>query len=173
MCSRTSTFSQEFCPNRIYVTNGVIVFIAHKISRRLVCLNSALNPLIYLHVNEDIAAQIRQLFEQVRQIFNRLFLSNTGHVPVAQNVDEVWQDLRFWQKLFRANSSNMCYWEFVMQLDIRFVNQLYITACGVNRLRFQWNCPLCVFFSVWSTLLFYTLNFFIFIFVSHTDKCFK
>ncbi len=67
--------------------NGV--YIAHRISRGLVCLNSALNPLIYLHVREDIAAQLRQMLQQVRQSFNCLSLSNPGCVPVAQTADEV------------------------------------------------------------------------------------
>ncbi|XP_051280059.1 P2Y purinoceptor 1-like isoform X1 [Dicentrarchus labrax] len=64
------------------------VYIAHQISRGLVCLNSALNPLVYLHVNEDIPAQLRQLLQQVRQTFSRLFLSNSGCVPVPLTVDE-------------------------------------------------------------------------------------
>uniref|UniRef100_A0A3P8RTP8 Si:dkey-78k11.9 n=1 Tax=Amphiprion percula TaxID=161767 RepID=A0A3P8RTP8_AMPPE len=46
-------------------SNGV--YIAQQISRGLVCLNSALNPLVYLHVNEDICAQLRQLRERARQ----------------------------------------------------------------------------------------------------------
>uniref|UniRef100_A0A3Q1KHA0 G-protein coupled receptors family 1 profile domain-containing protein n=1 Tax=Anabas testudineus TaxID=64144 RepID=A0A3Q1KHA0_ANATE len=36
--------------------NGV--YIAHQISRGLVCLNSALNPLVYLHANEKILVHI-------------------------------------------------------------------------------------------------------------------
>ncbi|XP_044065966.1 P2Y purinoceptor 1-like [Siniperca chuatsi] len=67
--------------------NGV--YIAHQISRGLVCLNSALNPLVYLHGNEDIPAQLRRLLQQARQMFNRLFLSNSGRVPVAEITDEV------------------------------------------------------------------------------------
>uniref|UniRef100_A0A669ED61 Si:dkey-78k11.9 n=1 Tax=Oreochromis niloticus TaxID=8128 RepID=A0A669ED61_ORENI len=38
------------------------VFGAHQISRGLVCLNSVLNPLVYLHVM-DIPAQIRQMLQ--------------------------------------------------------------------------------------------------------------
>uniref|UniRef100_A0A8C4F1A7 Si:dkey-78k11.9 n=1 Tax=Dicentrarchus labrax TaxID=13489 RepID=A0A8C4F1A7_DICLA len=48
------------------------VYIAHQISRSLACLNSALNPLVYLHANEDIP--------QVRQTFSRLSLSNSVSV---------------------------------------------------------------------------------------------
>ncbi|XP_018543559.1 P2Y purinoceptor 1-like [Lates calcarifer] len=43
------------------------VFIAHQISRGLVCLNGALNPLIYFHGNRDIPAQLRQLLQRARQ----------------------------------------------------------------------------------------------------------
>ncbi|XP_042266367.1 P2Y purinoceptor 1-like [Thunnus maccoyii] len=43
-----------------------------KISRGLVCLNSALNPLVYLHANEDIHSQLRQLLQRARQAVSRL-----------------------------------------------------------------------------------------------------
>ncbi|XP_037539801.1 P2Y purinoceptor 1 [Nematolebias whitei] len=49
------------------------VFSAHQIGRGLVCLNSALNPLVYLHVNEHITAQLRQLLQRVRSTFHQLF----------------------------------------------------------------------------------------------------
>uniref|UniRef100_A0A8D3B9U1 Si:dkey-78k11.9 n=2 Tax=Scophthalmus maximus TaxID=52904 RepID=A0A8D3B9U1_SCOMX len=42
------------------------VYIAHQISRGLVCLNSALNPLVYLHGNKDIPAQLRRLLQRAR-----------------------------------------------------------------------------------------------------------
>ncbi|XP_044208429.1 P2Y purinoceptor 1-like [Thunnus albacares] len=67
-------------------SNGV--YIAHQISRGLVCLNSALNPLVYLHGNEDIPAQLRQLLQRARQMSSHLFLSNYGCVPMAQTTDE-------------------------------------------------------------------------------------
>ncbi|XP_028439346.1 P2Y purinoceptor 1-like [Perca flavescens] len=51
-------------------SNGV--YIARQISRGLVCLNSALNPLVYLHGNEDIPAQLRQLLQQARKAVMRL-----------------------------------------------------------------------------------------------------
>ncbi|XP_028437838.1 P2Y purinoceptor 1-like [Perca flavescens] len=66
-------------------SNGV--YIARQISRGLVCLNSAFNPLVYLHGNEDIPAQLRQLLQQARQMFIR--------VPVAQTADEIQQELGF------------------------------------------------------------------------------
>ncbi|XP_071333493.1 P2Y purinoceptor 1-like [Trachinotus anak] len=50
-------------------SNGV--YIAHQISRGLVCLNSALNPLVYLHGNNDITAQLRQLLQRARQAVMR------------------------------------------------------------------------------------------------------
>uniref|UniRef100_A0A4W6D371 Si:dkey-78k11.9 n=1 Tax=Lates calcarifer TaxID=8187 RepID=A0A4W6D371_LATCA len=51
------------------------VYIAHQISRGLVCLNSALNPLVYFHGNEEIPAQLRQLLQRARQMLNRMFLN--------------------------------------------------------------------------------------------------
>ncbi|TKS76617.1 P2Y purinoceptor 1 [Collichthys lucidus] len=65
--------------------NGV--FVAHQISRGLVCLNSALNPLVYLHGNENIVAQLRQMLQQVRHMCSRLSLSHSGRVPVSQTTD--------------------------------------------------------------------------------------
>ncbi|XP_045911448.1 P2Y purinoceptor 1-like [Micropterus dolomieu] len=65
------------------------VYIAHEISRGLVCLNSALNPLVYLHGIEDIPAQLSQLLQQTRQMYNRRFLSNPSSVSTAQTTTEV------------------------------------------------------------------------------------
>ncbi|XP_063743350.1 P2Y purinoceptor 1-like [Eleginops maclovinus] len=67
------------------------VYIAHQISRGLVCLNSALNPLVYLHGDENIPAQLRRLLMCARETFSRLSLSNFCSVPVAQTADEVEQ----------------------------------------------------------------------------------
>ncbi|XP_026224173.1 P2Y purinoceptor 1-like [Anabas testudineus] len=53
--------------------NGV--YIAYQISRGLVCLNSALNPLVYLHGDEEILAQLRRLLQQTRQAVTRLSIS--------------------------------------------------------------------------------------------------
>ncbi|TKS76616.1 P2Y purinoceptor 1 [Collichthys lucidus] len=71
--------------------NGV--FVAHQISRGLVCLNSALNPLVYLHGNENIVAQLRQMLQQVRHMFNRMFLSNSGSVSVAETAFKTIKDV--------------------------------------------------------------------------------
>uniref|UniRef100_A0A3Q3WXQ0 G-protein coupled receptors family 1 profile domain-containing protein n=1 Tax=Mola mola TaxID=94237 RepID=A0A3Q3WXQ0_MOLML len=46
-------------------SNGV--YIAHQISRSLVCLNSALNPLVYLQGNTNIPAKLGQLLRRVCQ----------------------------------------------------------------------------------------------------------
>ncbi|KAM8755769.1 P2Y purinoceptor 1-like [Acanthopagrus schlegelii] len=49
--------------------NGV--YIARQISRVLVCLNSALNPLVYLHAHENIHTQLRRLIQQAHQAVMR------------------------------------------------------------------------------------------------------
>ena len=67
--------------------NGV--YIGHQISRGLVGLNSALNPLVYLHGNEDIPAQLRQLLQRARQMFSRPPSTNSVSVPMAQITEEV------------------------------------------------------------------------------------
>ncbi|XP_067449822.1 P2Y purinoceptor 1-like [Thunnus thynnus] len=67
--------------------NGV--YIAHQISRGLVCLNSALNPLVYLHGNEDIPDQLRQLLQRARQMFRRPPPTDSGSVPMNQITDEI------------------------------------------------------------------------------------
>ncbi|XP_062283144.1 P2Y purinoceptor 1-like [Scomber scombrus] len=59
-------------------SNGV--YVAHQISRALVCLNSVLNPLVYLHVHEDIPAQLRQLLQQACPMFSRPTSTNSGNV---------------------------------------------------------------------------------------------
>uniref|UniRef100_A0A4W6D377 Si:dkey-78k11.9 n=1 Tax=Lates calcarifer TaxID=8187 RepID=A0A4W6D377_LATCA len=64
------------------------VYIAHQISRGLVCLNSALNPLVYLQVNEEIPAQLIQLLQRP---FNHFSLSNSGSVSVAQTAESLTQ----------------------------------------------------------------------------------
>lgn len=56
-------------------SNGV--YIAHQISRGLVCLNSALNPLVYLHGNENILTQLRKLLQQTRQAVMRLSITTS------------------------------------------------------------------------------------------------
>lgn len=71
-----------FSTNKKYPSWDKGVFCAHQISRGLVCLNSVLNPLVYLHVM-DIPAQIRQMLQHFRQIF----VSEFSSVPVAQNAD--------------------------------------------------------------------------------------
>ncbi|XP_034732149.1 P2Y purinoceptor 1-like [Etheostoma cragini] len=60
-------------------SNGV--YVAHQISRGLVCLNSALNPLVYLHGIEDINAKLRQLLQQARKAVTRL---TPSQVPLVE-----------------------------------------------------------------------------------------
>ncbi|XP_040913164.1 P2Y purinoceptor 1-like isoform X2 [Toxotes jaculatrix] len=62
-------------------SNGV--YIAHQISRGLVCLNSALNPLVYLHGNEEVPAQLKQQLQRAHQMFSRFLLSDSGSVSVS------------------------------------------------------------------------------------------
>ncbi|KAM8864374.1 P2Y purinoceptor 1 [Spinachia spinachia] len=49
--------------------NGV--YIAHLISRGLVCLNSALNPLVYVHGDEDIPAKLRSRLQKACPMIRR------------------------------------------------------------------------------------------------------
>nr|XP_054601713.1 P2Y purinoceptor 1-like [Nothobranchius furzeri] len=58
---------QRICPKW---NNGV--YIAHQISRGLVSLNSALNPLVYLHVDEDVSAQLSRLIQRAFQALSQL-----------------------------------------------------------------------------------------------------
>ncbi|XP_044207423.1 P2Y purinoceptor 1-like [Thunnus albacares] len=67
-------------------SNGV--YIVRQISRGLVCLNSALNPLVYLHGNEHIPAELRQLLQRARQMFRRPPPTDSGSVPMNQIKDE-------------------------------------------------------------------------------------
>uniref|UniRef100_A0A2I4CXE6 P2Y purinoceptor 1-like n=1 Tax=Austrofundulus limnaeus TaxID=52670 RepID=A0A2I4CXE6_AUSLI len=72
---------QRTCPRW---ANGV--YITHRITRGLVCLNSALNPLVYLHVNEDISAQFRQLLQRFRQAAAQLYTNTQPLLTSFQNV---------------------------------------------------------------------------------------
>ncbi|XP_074498834.1 P2Y purinoceptor 1-like [Sebastes fasciatus] len=63
-------------------SNGV--YIAQQISRGLVCLNSALNPLVYLHGSEDIPARLRRLLQRARRMFSHPPPTNSSSVAMAQ-----------------------------------------------------------------------------------------
>ncbi|XP_067449814.1 P2Y purinoceptor 1-like [Thunnus thynnus] len=65
------------------------VFIAYQISRCLSCLNSALNPLVYLHGNEDIPSQLRQLLQRARQMFRHPPPTDSVSVPMSEITDDV------------------------------------------------------------------------------------
>ncbi|XP_068997924.1 P2Y purinoceptor 1-like [Embiotoca jacksoni] len=81
-------YSRVLSKQRVYPKWDVGVFGAHQISRGLVCLNSALNPLIHLHVN-DLPARLRQLLRCPRPPCSCLISSNSGSVPVPQTAGEV------------------------------------------------------------------------------------
>ncbi|XP_041700983.1 P2Y purinoceptor 1 [Coregonus clupeaformis] len=49
------------------------IYIAHQVSRALVCLNSAINPLVYLQGNEDLLMQITWLWQRARQSVPQIF----------------------------------------------------------------------------------------------------
>uniref|UniRef100_A0A674MBS8 Si:dkey-78k11.9 n=1 Tax=Takifugu rubripes TaxID=31033 RepID=A0A674MBS8_TAKRU len=55
-------FIWKVCPNW---SNGV--YIAHQLSRGLVCLNSALNPLVYLRGDENILAPLRKCLQPAQE----------------------------------------------------------------------------------------------------------
>ncbi|CAI5648537.1 P2Y purinoceptor 1 [Oreochromis niloticus] len=73
---------KEKCPSW---NNGV--FSAHQISRGLVCLNSILNPLVYLHIM-DISTHFNQLLRRSCHMFNRLTVSRYGSVQVTQSTQD-------------------------------------------------------------------------------------
>ncbi|KAG7237910.1 hypothetical protein INR49_031703 [Caranx melampygus] len=75
--------NQSICPNW---SNGV--YITFQITRGLVYLNSALNPLVYLHVDEEIPAQLRQLLQRA------LFI-----IGLVANVWGLKSLLQNWKKL--------------------------------------------------------------------------
>ncbi|XP_067384719.1 P2Y purinoceptor 1-like [Channa argus] len=67
--------------------NGV--YIAQQISRGLVCLNSALNPLIYLHGKEEIPARPRRLLQRARHMFKGLSLSDSTSMAPTITEEEL------------------------------------------------------------------------------------
>uniref|UniRef100_A0A3Q3QGD2 Uncharacterized protein n=1 Tax=Monopterus albus TaxID=43700 RepID=A0A3Q3QGD2_MONAL len=70
-------WSRVLSKQKIYHKWSNGVYIAHRISRGFVCLNSALNPLVYLHGNEDILTQLRGLLQQTRQAVMRLSITTS------------------------------------------------------------------------------------------------
>ncbi|XP_014833015.1 PREDICTED: P2Y purinoceptor 1-like [Poecilia mexicana] len=65
------------------------VYVARQASRGVVSLNSALNPLVYLHVDEDMGVQFRLLLQGCRQIFSRSFKLKSSFVSVPQTEQDV------------------------------------------------------------------------------------
>ncbi|XP_054912804.1 P2Y purinoceptor 1-like [Poeciliopsis prolifica] len=64
------------------------VFTARHVSRGLVSLNSALNPLIYMYFTEEISAQFRQLLQRCQQMFSCCFKLKSGSEPVPHTEEE-------------------------------------------------------------------------------------
>uniref|UniRef100_A0A8C6USH7 Si:dkey-78k11.9 n=1 Tax=Neogobius melanostomus TaxID=47308 RepID=A0A8C6USH7_9GOBI len=60
------------------------VYVSQQVSRGLVSLNSALNPLVYLHVSEGLSSQIRTLFSRTRRVLHSHRMSLLcGHAPAT------------------------------------------------------------------------------------------
>ncbi|PWA24312.1 hypothetical protein CCH79_00018677 [Gambusia affinis] len=76
--------------SRVLINQGICpdwdsrIFIMRQASRGLVSLNSALNPLVYLHVNEDMGGQFRQMFSYC-------FKLKSSSLPVNQRVESTIQ----------------------------------------------------------------------------------
>uniref|UniRef100_A0A8C6USN7 Si:dkey-78k11.9 n=1 Tax=Neogobius melanostomus TaxID=47308 RepID=A0A8C6USN7_9GOBI len=56
------------------------VYVSKQVSRSLVCLNSALNPLVYLHVSEGLSSQLRTLLSRTQSAFSGIS-STLSHLP--------------------------------------------------------------------------------------------
>ncbi|KAK7922717.1 hypothetical protein WMY93_009619 [Mugilogobius chulae] len=57
-----------------------MVYMAHQVGRGLVSLNPALNPLVYLHVREELSSGLRTLIGRTRRVLHSYRLSFTsGH----------------------------------------------------------------------------------------------
>ncbi|XP_074536622.1 P2Y purinoceptor 1 [Halichoeres trimaculatus] len=67
--------------------NGV--YIARQISRGLVSLNSALNPLVYLHIHEEINTKLRQRLQGICRMFGLLSVSHSRREEVTQATDDI------------------------------------------------------------------------------------
>ncbi|KAM4737731.1 P2Y purinoceptor 1-like [Anableps anableps] len=79
-----SLYSRVLIYRNICPTWDSGLFNVRQASRGLVSLNSALNPLVYLHVYEDMGVQLRQQLEGSQQMFSRLFKSKSCSVSVPQ-----------------------------------------------------------------------------------------
>ncbi|XP_043979734.1 P2Y purinoceptor 1-like [Gambusia affinis] len=75
--------SQGRCPKW-----NSVVFNARQASRGLVSLNSALNPLVYLYVYEEMVDQFKQLLQSFRQIFSCCFKVESSFVSVPKTEQE-------------------------------------------------------------------------------------
>ncbi|XP_053174027.1 P2Y purinoceptor 1-like [Scomber japonicus] len=77
-------WSRVLLKRQIFYKWSNTIYIAHQISRALVCLNSVLNPLVYLHGNEDIPAQLRQLLQRACPMFSRSPPRNSVNVSMTE-----------------------------------------------------------------------------------------
>uniref|UniRef100_A0A3B3W2C2 Si:dkey-78k11.9 n=1 Tax=Poecilia latipinna TaxID=48699 RepID=A0A3B3W2C2_9TELE len=64
------------------------VLKARHVSRGLVSLNCALNPLVYMCVSENISAQFRQLLQRCGQVFSCCFKQKSSSEPVPHTEEE-------------------------------------------------------------------------------------
>lgn len=64
------------------------VFIAHQASRGLVSLNSALNPLVYLHIHEDMGVQVKQLLKDSKKILRHRIRQKSKSVSISKTEEE-------------------------------------------------------------------------------------
>ncbi|XP_024149472.1 P2Y purinoceptor 1 [Oryzias melastigma] len=83
-----SLYSRALSKQEICVWWDKRVFTGHQISRGLVCLNSALNPLVYLQMTEHIVSHIRQLPQQVRKLFRRVNVCSSNTLAVSKTEEE-------------------------------------------------------------------------------------
>ncbi|XP_072304969.1 P2Y purinoceptor 1 [Eucyclogobius newberryi] len=66
------------------------VYVAHQVGRGLVCLNPALNPLVYLHVSEELSSGLRALLGRTRRVLQSHKMSSfTGNAPPANATNRV------------------------------------------------------------------------------------
>ncbi|KAL1020618.1 hypothetical protein UPYG_G00002500, partial [Umbra pygmaea] len=61
-----------------------VIYVAKQASRALVCLNSAINPLIYLHGDEEINTQITRLCRRARQSVSEIHV-NRQQAPITNS----------------------------------------------------------------------------------------
>ncbi|KAK7922718.1 hypothetical protein WMY93_009620 [Mugilogobius chulae] len=66
-----------------------MVYMAHQVSRGLVCLNPALNPLVYLHVIEELSSGFRALIGRTQRVLYRNKMSSITGDTSSHVTDQV------------------------------------------------------------------------------------